>query len=381
MKKAIVIGSFGCGNKGDDAILDGLNAVIGKKYKLVPTSGNYGGLEKILDYNCDIIPLRLNEGISLNILVSVCGFLIKYIRELQNADCLIVGGGSLIHDITVYNLPFYKIICTIAKVMKTPIFFIGVGAGPLNTKRGRKLAANILKNADKVIIREKADYNLLSEIGVNNHILSVDNAFAGNIDNVSSKDLLSENSLSPKKYVIVTACQWFKSDNFWKKESMDFSTEKEIFVKSILSAHDALDMQFVFLPTVMHDKQLGMEIESSIGEQWFHCLSDNYSCREMAAIIAESYMVYGMRMHSLILAIRAGVPFVASLYDDKVRHLIQRLGMDKYMLEFDELKTEKIIDTFNSLISNYDVISDTLCKCANEYKNICVANINKVFTE
>ena len=127
MKRATVIGSFGCGNKGDDAILDGLQEIIGNYYEIVPTLGNYGR-QKQHDKRVEYLSLRLNEGFSASVCLSVISFFHAYLMELRKTDIVIIGGGSLLHDLTVYNLPFYGVLQTLAQMMHKKVYYIGDGA-------------------------------------------------------------------------------------------------------------------------------------------------------------------------------------------------------------------------------------------------------------
>lgn len=46
-----IIGAYGCGNKGDDAILNMMYNVFGKDFEIIPTCGRYGHLEEKYKYN------------------------------------------------------------------------------------------------------------------------------------------------------------------------------------------------------------------------------------------------------------------------------------------------------------------------------------------
>ena len=380
MKRATVIGSFGCGNKGDDAILDGLQQIIGNYYEIVPTLGNYGR-QKQHDKRVEYLSLRLNEGFSASVCLSVISFFHAYLMELRKTDIVIIGGGSLLHDLTVYNLPFYGVLQTLAQMMHKKVYYIGVGAGPISTTKGKKWVRKYLNKCAGIIVRDPVDFGLLQTLGVNHVRLSVDNAFAGNIDGVNEESILRENRLNVKEYIVVTACQWFRSDNFWNREKMDFSKDILALKQSVVTLHNLTGKKIVFLPTVMHDRILGQRIDEMIKEDWFTCKSDDYSSREMAVIVAESYLVYGMRMHSLIFAIRAGIPFISPIYDEKVRNLVKRVGMEQYTMEIEEIDSPIFLQKVDQLINNYTDVCAKLSNASCEYRKIAKENIESMLLE
>lgn len=378
MKKIIVIGSFGCGNKGDDAILDGLRNVLEGRCKLIPTSGTYGGIDALFQSHTEYMPLRLNEGFSVRVLFSAVQFLLRYSFKLPHADAVIIGGGSLIHDLTPYNLPFYFLLQKIAGFRKVPVYYIGVGAGPLRSQKAKKKLKRYLNKSSGVLVRDPVDYRLLQSIGVKHMVLSADTAFAGQTGGCDVRGILGENGMAPHDYIVVTACQWFESANFWHRERMDFEQKTVHLKKSIENIHRVTNKKIVFLPTVMHDFTLGEKLKGYIASDWFVLLSDHYNCREMAAIIENSYFVYGMRMHSIIFAVRAGVPFIAVIYDEKVRHLAKRIGMEDFVLDFQDIGTDRLEQAVARLMRDYGPIQSKLRRIAAKWKGKVSENIEKM---
>lgn len=378
MKKAIIIGSFGCGNKGDDAILDALNILIKEKYELIPTVGEYGGIEQIV--HGEAISLRLNEGFSFAVAKSVTCFLLKYFVLLNSVDAVIIGGGSLLHDITIYNLPFYALLEFLAEMRKKPVYYIGVGAGPISRKHSKRLIKRILNNSKGVLVRDPVDYQLLLDLGITTAQVTADNVF-GAVGHSKIEKILSEYKLSRGDYIVSTACAWFSSENFWNKKDMNFQKEEEELKNSIIKLYEITEKKIVFLPTVMHDYQLGKLLEEKINKPWFLCMSDEYNCREMFEIIANSYLLFGMRMHSIIFAIRSGVPFVASIYDEKVRHLLSRIKMDNYAIELDEINSKIFTEKVIQLINNKEEIKIHLEQQSLELGKLVRTQINKLLNE
>jgi len=375
----VVVGCAGCGNRGDDLILEGLNNTIGEKYRLIPSCGNIDDIKSFMGKDVRYIPSRFFEGMTFKAIVGMIPFLVHYVYEVNHSVAVIIGGGSLLHGLTGYNLPFYSFITIIAKWLKKPIFIVGVGVGPIKVKFGGvKTLKRILKRVEGIYVREKKDYDLLKNIGYDKGILSADLAFASYmIDNAIIKIL----KLSPKNYIVVTASQWFQSENFWKRNKLDFSEEQSNLIASIKRIHSLINKPIIFVPTVEYDFKLGLQIEQMINAEWFTVLPNEYNCIEIASFIGDSFMVYGMRMHSLIMATRMGIPFLATVYDQKVSSFLERIGREDCIIPFSKINTEEFDQKIRMITDNYEQISLELLKSSNELKKIIDRDMNSIISK
>lgn len=383
MKKILVVGAYGCGNKGDDAILEGFLETLGRKFELIPTCGNYGGIEQLFQKKVDYISCRMNEGFSGAVFFNLLKFFPNYIKKLSTAEAVIIGGGSLLHDITKYNLPFFFLLQKIAKRKRKKVIYAGVGAGPICTEKGKTQVRNYLNASDGVWIRDPADYELLKDMGVKNVKLSADMAFGVETDYHVADKVFSAIGVKRGEYVVVTACQWFKSDNFWKRGKMDFSSDRAKLVGAIQRLLECCGKKVIFLPTVFHDYELGKQLKEEIKSEDFIVLHHRYDCKTMASIVANSSFLFGTRMHSMIFAIRSGVPFLATIYDEKVRHLIERVGMNEYTIEFDRIDSSEFEQLIEKILVNREMVGKILTEKAKELREIVwndVGDITKIIS-
>lgn len=342
----ILVGAYGCGNKGDDAILEGLLSHIDDKYSCVVTCGNYGGIREL--FNVKTLKCRMNEGMTLPVLMNILLFIIKYTVKCAGCRYVLIGGGSLLHDITKYNLLFFAILQQIASIFGKKVFYIGVGAGPITTDLGKRICRSVIGKAEKIYVRDIPDYRLLEMIGLKNIELTSDMAFSVKTNRTLADGILAKYGFKGKDYIAVTASEWFKSSNFWNKDKMDFSDGKKRMSELIRIMMRVSDYPALFIPTVFHDYKLGLELQEMIGGENFYVLPDKYNCKEMAAIVAQSRFLFGIRMHSLIFAIREGVPFLTSFYDKKVESLVKRCGMMEYSFDFENVTD----DDFEKIVLN-----------------------------
>lgn len=87
------------------------------------------------------VPCRLNEGFSLSILGSMIKDSFRLLREIAKADLLMFGGGSLVHDLTPYNLPFLFFWQMWAKLFGKKVCYFSMGVGASQYVYGQAINA------------------------------------------------------------------------------------------------------------------------------------------------------------------------------------------------------------------------------------------------
>ena len=100
-------------------------------------------------------------------------------RAIRGAKALIFGGGSLIQDMTSQlNLPYHLSRPWYASRAKVGFGAVGLDAGPLASKWGRRLARRVLARASVVGVRNVESADLLRSIGVDRVVKTADLALA-----------------------------------------------------------------------------------------------------------------------------------------------------------------------------------------------------------
>ena len=343
--KMFVMGSYGCGNRGDDAILQSICELF-CDWEICATNGTY---EKVSAYlPVRTVSCRLNEGFSLKILGSMILDSFKILREIAGADLLMFGGGSLIHDLTPYNLPFLFFWHFWAKLLRKKVCYFSMGVGPLKASFGKKLARFFLKRADGLFVRDNRGLEICRSLGLENAVLTADAAFAVRQKNQCGQQTLRDIGVLTGEYFCVTGSQWFESSNFWKREKMDFSRQTQEMAEMIRAAAAELKKTAVFVPTVMHDLALAENLKHLLPEIDFRIAPANWNCKQMAEILENASMLIGVRMHSIILSARQGVPYVALIYDEKVQQLLIRLDGQDLALPLEDASPAQVVEKIRS---------------------------------
>jgi len=378
-KKVLIIGAYGCGNKGDDAIL---KAIVSRfsSFEITATSGRADNIGKWLGINTT--PLRLNEGINKSVFLSMFPNCIRILFHLIRSNALFFGGGGLMHDMTPYNLPFMFMWHSLAKLFGKNVYYISIGVGPIKTNAGKKLCARRLKRADGLFPRDEHGLNLLKSMGIETARLSCDAVFVQERESGVMPLKFKGIELPAKGYLTVTASQWFEAVNFWERDRLDFSTKKEILINGIKNAIRIYGMPAVFVPTVVHDFLLAKEIEPLFEKGTYYVMPyEGSSLFSMVSAIENSHFLLGMRMHSMIFAARAAVPFVALVYDTKVQSLLEWLNITHLGVTLGDATNEKVARLIETSKQEHGAISNGLNERVSFMSKIVVQQMNDVADE
>ena len=148
--KLVLAGYYGCGNLGDEAMLEPLLSGIRKNF---PTS-------EITVLSGD--PPETSRCYNVAAVKRFSFF--DVIRAIRNCDALILGGGGLLQDATsMRSLRYYLLLIGIAKFFRKKVALLGQGIGPV---RNKGLLKRKLKNIDLITVRDEESLKELTRIGI-----------------------------------------------------------------------------------------------------------------------------------------------------------------------------------------------------------------------
>lgn len=93
--------------------------------------------------------------------------LVGLVNAVGDADAVVLGGGGLLQDETSpLNLPYHLSRVAVARRRHTPFAAVGIGAGRLDTRLGRRLVHHGLRGAVGVTARDTPSVRLLETAGL-----------------------------------------------------------------------------------------------------------------------------------------------------------------------------------------------------------------------
>lgn len=289
----VLSGYYGFDNVGDDAILLSIIQAL-KKWQ----------------ENIDITVLSNNPDATEKTygVRAVNRWKIKEVsRIMKEADGLISGGGSLMQDQTgMKSIPYYSAIIRIAKWHKKPVFVYAQGMGPINHRLSKFIVKNTFNKIEKITVRDNGSKSLLDEIGVKKPLLVVPDPVIGLDNNAFHSNWMASQNLKKHSYIAVSVREW-PSEITYKQKIADSLDQLARSGESIL-----------FVPMHgEHDAKTSVEVAHLMKEASLISPAD-LSIEEKIAVIGQSKLLIGMRLHSLIFSAIYYTPFIALSYDPKI---------------------------------------------------------------
>ena len=228
-------------------------------------------------------------------------------QALKTADGLISGGGSLMQDQTsMKTIPYYAGIIRMAKWLKKPVFVYAQGMGPINHPLSKFIVRNTFNKVEKITVRDNASKSLLTEIGVKKQVSVVPDPVIGLSGSDFHSKWLKDESLQQHSYIAISVRDWPSTVDYKQK------------IANSLDQLVRLDERIVFLPMHgEHDENTSKEVAALMQEKSLIAPAD-LSIEEKIAVIGQSKLLIGMRLHSLIFSAIHYTPFIAISYDPKI---------------------------------------------------------------
>lgn len=216
-------------------------------------------------------------------------------RAIGGSDLLFSGGGGLLQDKTsARNLLYYLGIIRLGKLLGKRTVVFNQSIGPLSQKGSKRVAASL--DGVLVIVRDQQSLETLARLGVMAQ-LGGDPALL----------LRPSETLTPDQNAVIIAPRGDVQEAMPALQEVSRRLRergRKVIALSFYPREDDLAAQ-----------QLGAERVISVR-----------SPQEALDTIASAGQVIGVRLHALILAAAAGVPFVGLSYDPKVSGFCQDAG-------------------------------------------------------
>lgn len=279
--RLVVSGYYGFGNAGDEAILSAMVAALRRRepaLELVVISGNPAETSR-------------RHGVR-----SISRGHIGVVRALMRSDGLVSGGGGLLQDRTsTRSLLYYAGVMLLAVTLRRPMYVYAQGIGPLTGRLGRAVAGLALRRASYVSVRDQASLDEVRALGADAEVAA---------DPAIGLTPLPPRATSDRPTIVVAV-----------RPAPGWAQLEEAFVAALRKLGEGHRLTFVAMQPAQ-DGPLAIRLAARVGP--YTTVADYADLDELREHIGSAALVIGMRLHALILAATAGVPFVAVPYDPKV---------------------------------------------------------------
>jgi polysaccharide pyruvyl transferase CsaB len=360
LKRIVIIGYFGYGNTGDEAILESMISAFRKRnkdIKFIVFSGNPEFISSKYGVKSLSGSMRRN--------------LKDVIKTIKDADLVILGGGGFLFDYKLLNLLSWLLYVIVAKSLRRQVMIYAMGIGPINTRLGKLFAKYALNKVDIISVRDKGSKKLLIDLGVKKSpiFVTADPAIIAPYETEKKNSVLRVVDSNKKHNLIGIAIRpWFNSDEL-----------KKVIAEVADSLIMDLNSTIVFIPM-----EYGMDYD--ISKEVSNLMINSpkimkYSTpQHIYETISQMDLVIGMRLHSLIFATKAAVPIVGIIYDPKVDYFLQEINQSKYSINVNNVTYEDLLYLAKEAMSNRSLIEEEMRKHVEILTDKALFNVDLALT-
>lgn len=333
---AVICGSYGRGNAGDEAILSAIIAELRTADSDIPI--------RVMTRRPK--QTRLNHHVEA---VYTFNFF-AYRKMMRRSTLYINGGGSLIQDVTSRrSLQFYLSTLYTAKKAGCKVMMYGCGIGPLRYKGDQKLAAKVInRTVDVITLRDQDSLHALEEMHVTSPRILLAADPTVNLPPASNavvSSILEKAGLTPgsgEHYLGISLRPWpgFDSKVHFISEAVEHICKMHnltpVFIpiepgqdiKAATQVADLLTIPYVILPADIRTEQT-------------------------MALFSKMDVVLSMRLHALIFSAVHSIPLVGIVYDPKVSSFLDSVDQDLY-IQLADLDSDTLIAHLSAAVTRID---------------------------
>ncbi|KKR26801.1 MAG: hypothetical protein UT55_C0001G0012 [Candidatus Peregrinibacteria bacterium GW2011_GWE2_39_6] len=334
-KKIVICGNYGANNLGDDLIL---HAFIQRFSSFSITVISADSVETARRYGIRAVPM-LPCGVRSFFRVFFCkkeraNFLLTK-EAIREADLFILGGGTLLTDDPWQAMWLWGCHTQFALRYSPKVQILANGIGPFKHRWARRWAASILHRVDLVSVRDRQSWEEVKSLGRSDLELGQDPVLEmAFLNNLKAYEKM-------KDYVVFVPRYCSKNTNKIKNEFVKFINflTLEIGKKVIFISFENSKKEIDFLNKIFEQCHGDIEIVKYEADE-----------QKVLKIIANADLVVGMRLHSLILAKRFGIPFMGIAYLQKIKSFAADLGRSEVICDLDEVNAEILLAVYKSAL-------------------------------
>ena len=286
--EVLLCGYYGFGNMGDDVLLRSAIARAKKEF----STDSIGALT--------LRPKRDSARFGISCKSR------RFPISLFSCKHLIFGGGTLLQeDTSLRSLCYYSLLLFSAKALGAKVYLWGNGLGAPRTPLGRALLRLCLDKCDYIGLRDKNSLNLANSMTANPNVFLED-------------DLALSSPLSDHSRLRYLLFKLFKSYEAPPPFIIIAPRKKGKWRELIRELCEAKEKGYKLLFTPLHRKS-DTPVARAVCEQMGGIFLDGICYSDLISLASCSKGVYSMRLHALIAARTAGVPFYSFSCDQKIR--------------------------------------------------------------
>ncbi|MBQ9773540.1 MAG: glycosyltransferase [Clostridia bacterium] len=352
-------GYFGCGNAGDDLILQGfLAGMRDAAPDLRVTALTAHPRKNARRFGVPCVS-RKNP--------------LSCIRAFLESDAFLCGGGSLLQNATSNrSLLYYLHLLRLSRLCGAHPILYSAGIGPLRGKRARRQAAKTLERCDYISLRDPESMRMLEQIGVSRSLLHVgaDMALLAPLPPATrAPSILADHGIAAGTRYF---CVILKGGS---RAAYEVCRMLAAGARMIAKRHALLPVFFVLDPT--HDGRA-----TQVAARVLHApVIPLREPSDAAALLSAAEFAVTMRLHALVLASCVTIPAlgVCADTDDEKIPSFARLCAQDYLTR-DALSVGALVERMEALLSDRDRLRPLLADAAADLRKKAKKDLANIVT-
>lgn len=340
--KIVICGNYGAKNIGDEMILEGLIALINKVSPNAKITVLSADPKETSDrYKVQSAP-KFPAG--LRSMLKGCGETKKIVRE---CDLFILGGGGLFGNLTFRANFIWGVQAIMAYRYGKKVMMLGQSIGKINGFFQRKLVKYIFNKASLISVRDYPSKKRLQKLKVRKKILVS--------PDLALYESQSKNSNQIHQLTVALRHLPNQKPELYKNiaDFLDWVIEKQNWEVTMINFQEP-DDEIINQHVLNKMKHKDRVIYPGTIDQ-FH----------------SSKVILGMRLHSIIKAVKEQIPFIAINYASKVEDFLKYAGLQK---QITPTHTQELKEKFLEITKNYreekEKIDEFLNKLRPEFRKL-----------
>lgn len=322
----LLIGGYGAGNIGDEAILDGLlqtgtseiNTLTITTHNPQYTTSLHSG-----SYDFEIRPITPTPKI--------------LIKELFTNDEFVIGGGGIFSKYMgpyATKIPYYALA---AQAINKPVHWTAIGIYPSTPELTMLVLERALKLSSTVEVRDKVSQDTLQKRGVQTKLVA-DPATKLSPNVERGKEIIQDTGFDLTRPIIAIGARRIKGK--WNKPL-------QRAYRGIAEYATNNGWQLAYIPFCQHPHE-EVEMDEKICRSLASTFQDSKlisyeSPQELLGIISQLDALIATRLHSTIFAQMVSTPYVSIEYASKVSSILEEFGAEERGIPLSEVTAESVI--------------------------------------
>jgi polysaccharide pyruvyl transferase WcaK-like protein len=277
-----------------------------------------------------------------------CRFLWQSYRRLRGVDVLLVTGSNPLFDFYggFWRYPYsvWKW-ALLARLSRTRLAFVSVGAGPIVSARSGRLLARVLRRADYVSFRDEGSRRLMRQYGFDGGAVYPD--LAHSLPFLPPRRAPTERlRVGINPMIVHHGVFWPVRDPALQRRYIE--SLAHLAAALVAEGHDVF-----FYGTQKDDRVTATEVQAVLpGATPAHPAPPFImpeSIDELLELCAGADLLVTTRFHGAVFGVLTARPTLAICYQAKSREVLERAGLEAHSIGLEEISPQRLRAAFDQL--------------------------------